>query len=77
VKALIDTESDRILGFIMFGASAGEIASEEVASIQKRQRKLVFRPKTKRLEASGTTRVDFFMCGIGRDARDFLHKEGC
>jgi probable pyridine nucleotide-disulfide oxidoreductase len=24
-EALIDTESDRILGFIMFGASAGEV----------------------------------------------------
>jgi pyruvate/2-oxoglutarate dehydrogenase complex dihydrolipoamide dehydrogenase (E3) component len=25
MKALIDTESDRILGFTMFGASAGEV----------------------------------------------------
>jgi pyruvate/2-oxoglutarate dehydrogenase complex dihydrolipoamide dehydrogenase (E3) component len=27
MKALIDTESDRILGFTMFGASAGEVTT--------------------------------------------------
>ena len=34
MKALIDTESDRILGFTAFGVSAGEImASVQVAMI--------------------------------------------
>jgi hypothetical protein len=41
--------------------------------VYKRQRKLVFCPMTKRLEGCGPTMADFFMCGIGCDARAFLH----
>jgi hypothetical protein len=46
-----------------------------VASIQK-TKETRFCPTTKRLEAFGTMRADFFMCGIGSDARGFLHDKG-
>jgi hypothetical protein len=44
--------------------------------LYKRQKKLVFCPTIIGLEAFGTTRADFLMCGIGNDARGFLHNKG-
>jgi hypothetical protein len=44
--------------------------------LYKRQKKLVFCPTTKRLEAFGTMRADFLMCGIGSEARGFLNNKG-
>jgi hypothetical protein len=40
----------------------------------KRQKKLVFRQTTKRLEAFGKMGADFLTCAIGRGACSFLHK---
>ena len=42
----------------------------------KDKKKPVFCPTTKRLEAFGTMRSDFLVCGIGNDARGFLHNKG-
>ena len=49
--------------------------SAEAAGSQGVAKLAGFRPTTKRLEAGGTMRADFLMCGIGSDARGFLHNK--
>jgi hypothetical protein len=53
------------------------VKGDRVYTIQyKRQKKPVFCPTTKRLEAFATMRAESLMRGIGSDARGFLCKKG-
>jgi hypothetical protein len=55
---------------------ASKRGRQKGSRLYKRQKKLVFCPMTKRLEAFGTMRADFLLCGMGSDARGFLHDKG-
>ena len=58
------------------GRQKGSRGRQKGSRLYKRQKKLIFCPTTKRLEAFVTMRADLLMCGIGRDAHGFLNNKG-
>ena len=66
----------RFIKYLISTSAVLSYGKQRGSRLYKRQKKLVFAQRLNDWKRSATRRADFLMCGIGSEARGFLHNKG-